>query len=761
MSGPYASGVPQPPDTLRRRRVADDLDDIIKQTSTLSLETPKNSQGPLSRAFDRLGPLVFTALSALVRLYRINASKKVIWDEAHFGKFGSHYLQHELYFDVHPPLGKLLVGLSGYLAGYAGKFSFESGEIFPEDCNFVLMRVFNCVFGILCTPLAYYTAKELNLSRWTICLITLLVVFEMISLTLAKFILLDSMLLFFTVVSFYCLVKVHRLRVQDKLLQPVGLLWLAATGISIGCVCSVKWVGCFVTALVGFYTVYDLTVKYFYTSSGKGLWGRYLGHWTARSFTLIVLPFLIYLAAFRVHFSLLTKSGTGDSSVSTLFQALLEDNQIKFGPRSVAFGSLVTLRSQGLSPNLLHSHGHLYPEGSMQQQVTTYGFRDENNDFLVEFDLETSRQGHYATLEEENGQGNQEDYTTLVKHGDTIRLVHKLTGSLLHSHPINAHISKGQYEVSCYANLDQSDVKDEWIVEIQGHEISPSEHFQNESQEELHPISTNFRLRHSVLGCYLATSGYLYPSWGFQQGEVVCKKSYLSKDKHTWWNIEDHVNDRLPTPEVQYVAPAPKFWKEFVLLNYGMMASNNALVPDPDKFDRLSSEWWEWPILNSGLRMCGWSALDIKFFLMGNPFVTWLSTASVGAAVVYLVVTLLLWRRQANNLSVFDPQWDFVLSAGVLPLMGWILHYWPFIVMGRVTYLHHYMPALYFAIFVTGFVMETAVARCAHRYVTAAVYGLAYMGVVGCFWHWRHLSFGMEGSSKEYAYLKLLDSWMI
>lgn len=154
----------------------------------------------------------------------------------------------------------MLVGLSGYLANYNGSFEFKSGETYPEELNYTFMRLFNSAFGALCVPLAYLTARELHFKRPTVWLVTAMVLFENSYTTISRFILLDSMLLFFTFTTVFCWSKFHNQR-HDPF-SPEWGFWLFITGISIGCVCSVKWVGMFGTALVGLYTIEDLWNKF-------------------------------------------------------------------------------------------------------------------------------------------------------------------------------------------------------------------------------------------------------------------------------------------------------------------------------------------------------------------------------------------------------------------------------------------------------------------------------------------------------------------
>ena len=189
-----------------------------------------------------------------------------------------------------------------------------------------------------------------------------------------------------------------------------------------------------------------------------------------------------------------------------------------------------------------------------------------------------------------------------------------------------------------------------------------------------------------------------------------------------------------------------------------MMTSNNALVPDPDKRDDLASKFWQWPILNVGLRMCSWDDKVVKYFLLGNPFVYWGSTASLVIFSGLIAWYLIRWQRGYRDLTPADV--DHIHFSGVYPALGWVLHYLPFVLMARVTYVHHYYPALYFAILTFGFCVEwlTRKLKTTYRMIT---YILLYAATIGLFFYFRVIVFGMEGSSARWAYLNWLRGWRI
>lgn len=141
---------------------------------------------------------------------------------------------------MHPPLGKMLVGLAGALSGFNGSFDFPSGVTYPDHVPFHAMRIMLALPGVAMVPLAWGTAVELRFSKWGRHIVTVMVLTgaavvlvslsspldfpvpdfggatlifllglgtraDLAWLAISRFILLDSLLLFFTFTTVYCL----------------------------------------------------------------------------------------------------------------------------------------------------------------------------------------------------------------------------------------------------------------------------------------------------------------------------------------------------------------------------------------------------------------------------------------------------------------------------------------------------------------------------------------------------------------------------
>ncbi|RKP12137.1 glycosyltransferase family 39 protein [Piptocephalis cylindrospora] len=686
--------------------------------------------------------LLFTVLSCWTRFRHLADSNRVVWDEAHFGKFGSYYLKHEFYHDVHPPLGKMLVALGGFLSGYRGQFDFKSGTTYPEDVNYHGMRIFCAIFGMIIVPLAYMSAINLGFPRRAAILAATMILLDNALLTISRFILLDSFLLGFTALTFFTLTCFHNERRDPFTLE--WWLWLSLTGISLGLVSSVKWVGFFAVALVGLYTLDELYQMFGNLRMPKI---TYAYHWIARIVCLIVIPVIIYLFCFWIHFALLTRSGTGDAQMSSLFQANLRGSNLVENPLKLAYGSTVTFKNYAYGGGLLHSHVQTYPEGSKQQQVTCYHHKDNNNEMVIA----------HTRNHPDNNATIHHDHTLpvqYVRHGDIIRLVHKSTSRNLHSHEVDAPITKGAWEVSGYGSEAVGDVNDHWKVEVVDDVTG------QDTQGHIHSLTTRVRFRHVRLNCLLRSTHENLPEWGFKQAEVVCDRRPAKEamwDTQAMWNVEYHRHPKLSPAEASTYRT--RFLADVANINVAMWKSNNALVPAEDKADPLSSEPYQWPLLLLGLRMCGWESDRIRYFLIGNPIVWWSSTVAI---LLYGVATLYYLVRTKRRCVDWTPAgWVYFQDVGKLVVGGWFLHYAPFAIMGRVTYIHHYFPAVYFASFMVPFLLELFVSRWSQERNKDRVFWAAGAIVVGTFLFFWPITYGMTGPSEDYKRLEWLSTWTV
>ncbi|KAH9468532.1 hypothetical protein Pst134EA_009070 [Puccinia striiformis f. sp. tritici] len=650
--------------------------------------------GRLGGGLERLHTLepifitLITIVAGIIRCWKISRPASIVFDEVHFGRFASKYIKSEFFMDVHPPLVKLLYALIGYMYGYDGNFEFkEIGSEYSDRIPYLQMRLLPGLLGVLIVPISYLTLRMLNLRPLSSSLGSILIIFENGLTTQSRLILLDSPLLFFTSLTIFFHVgfcQEDTKNNRDKVLERNWWFWLMSTGLCLGLILSSKWIGLFTIAWIGLVTIQQLWEL---LADQRVSIKLLIQSFIARLICLGVIPLSIYLIIFRIHLAILSNSGDGDPFMSSEFQQTLNGRGMEDTYLEVLIGSNVTIKHTSTLGGYLHSHALHYPTGSHQQQITLYPHKDQNNLWTV--------LGRLADdVDIINRKPLDFYYNNKVNvNGSTfIRLNHPLTDKRLHTHDIRAPVSEVDYqsEVSGYGFLNYpGDANDEWIVEIVSKE-SDTKH-DPISAKQLRTLRTKFRLRHSLQNCYLFTHKVKLPDWGFGQQEVTCNRNPTLAS--SLWYIESNYHPLLEKEKkplmVNYLKPS--FWNKFSEIQSVMWQTNKALVQHHAYGSRPSS----WPILKRGMNF--WAKDQRQIYLLGNPFIWWLSTISLG---FYLVIKSLLilrikrgYHRESRNQNVI--KYDGI--SGYL-VVGWATHYLPFYLMSRQLFIHHYFPSLYYSI---------------------------------------------------------------
>lgn len=641
----------------------------------------------LNLELDVVAILLFIA-GIITRLYRLEEPKSVVFDELHYGKYVGLYMKNTFFFDTHPPLGKQLIAVVGYLAGFDGVFKFDRiGSPYTEAIPLFALRLVPAIFGSLILPTSYHLAIELGLKPWSAAIAGLMLLLDNAFLTQSRFILMETMLIEFSLFGLYCTMKFRK--IMDKPDKLSWWFWLIMSIGNLTCGLCVKYVGVYSL----FLGIFIISKDYWSLLGRKALSNVILWfHLLARLFVIILTISTIYLGVFYIHLTLLTRAGPHDAIMTSAFQASLEGGLAsitKGQPIEVTHGSQITLRHAYGRACWLHSHIGVYPikytdgrGSSHQQQVTCYSFKDVNNWWII-------KRPDIDDLVVNNP-------IIPIKHGDIIQIVHGITSRALNSHDVAGPMSPSCQEVSCYIDYNVSmSSQNYWKLEIVNRE---------EFGNIWHAIESEIRLIHVDTKAALKYSGRQLPDWGFNQHEVVADRIVDQED--TVWNVEEHrytksddqkqrEHELLNAEMIPLKATKLTFWQKFIEMQIKMFFNGN----DNPMSHMYSSGPLEWPFMERGIAY--WVANDsnAQIHLLGN-IIVWYS-ATISLFIYSILFLFYLMRRQRLCFDIDDNEWQRFLNIGEVLFVGYGIHYLPFFFVDRTLFLHHYLPAFVFKVILT------------------------------------------------------------
>ena len=255
--------------------------------------------------------LILILLSGITHFIYFGYPRNVVFDEVHFGNFASAYTAGNYFFDIHPPLGKLLISAAGYIGGYPAESTNygQIGNVFG-DPRYMWYRILPMLAGFALPLVIFFLCLELGLSPRFSFLAGLLIIFENSLLVQSRFILLDSLLLLFGFSS--CLLYAYSLRSTSNRKR----LWLILAAALLATLSySVKWTGISFLAVI-------LVVELFRVIKAVS-WREELRVSLKKAAIFFGVGIIIYFLIFAIHFALLPKSGPGDAFMSIGFQKTL------------------------------------------------------------------------------------------------------------------------------------------------------------------------------------------------------------------------------------------------------------------------------------------------------------------------------------------------------------------------------------------------------------------------------------------------------
>jgi dolichyl-phosphate-mannose-protein mannosyltransferase len=285
------------------KRAASDADQTgnIFVTPDRTADVPKEIKTASRRLTVPPELVVLTLLAAATRFAAITHPRAIVFDEVYFREAALRYLDGSYFFDLHPPLGKLL------LAGWAKLLGVTATAQSTDPA--VALRLLPALAGTTLVAVFYLLLRELTASRKVATFGAALLLLDNAILVESRLILIDSMLLLFGIGALTCYLASRRLTGRAH------WILLTCSAVLAGMAASTKLTGISALGLIGL-------VWFVQTVRHRISWRLAL----PQAAVLVLVPAFIYAGIFAIHFQLLSHSGPNDAFMSQQFQSTLVGN---------------------------------------------------------------------------------------------------------------------------------------------------------------------------------------------------------------------------------------------------------------------------------------------------------------------------------------------------------------------------------------------------------------------------------------------------
>lgn len=255
--------------------------------------------------------LLFLSISSvIVHFWMIHNPDCVVFDEVHFGNFTNWYSTSEYFFDIHPPLGKLVMFYFSNLSEYNASINFERLYAKKHETNdFIFLRIIPAFFSSLCVPMIYLSMRFSSFCYSSSFLSAFMALCDTSLLTEHRFILSDGMLHFFCCLFIVVFSYTSSIRRKGNYST-----WFNISAVLLGCACACKNTAWGLIPYAGWICLCQLMQMY------RRIDWDFMEEIVYECVLLGGIAIVVHLLAFAVHIVILPFSGQGTNYMPEIFR---------------------------------------------------------------------------------------------------------------------------------------------------------------------------------------------------------------------------------------------------------------------------------------------------------------------------------------------------------------------------------------------------------------------------------------------------------